>query len=131
MVLKLVSHTDARGSAAANEKLAQDRAQSCVDYLVNEKGVNPERLKAEGKGENQPRMVYKIGEQHFVNKPASGEFEATELTEKYINQFKRSNKELFEQLHQYNRRTEGEVVRMDYSAASTEEEKPKEEKTEE
>lgn len=130
MVLKLVSHTDSRGSASANEKLAQARAQSCVDYLVEEKGVNPERLKAEGKGENQPRMVYKVGEQYLVNKPASGEFEAVELTEKYINQFKRSNKELFEQLHQYNRRTEGEVVRMDFSG-STGEDVKEEENTEE
>ena len=131
MVLKLVSHTDSRGSASANEKLAQARAQSCVDYLVKEKGVNPDRLKAEGKGENQPRMVYKVGERYLVNKPASGEFEAVELTEKYINQFKRSNKELFEQLHQYNRRTEGEVVRMDFSGSTSEEVKEEEESTEE
>jgi peptidoglycan-associated lipoprotein len=130
MVLKLVSHTDARGSTSANEKLAQERAQSCVDYLVNEKCVNPDRLKAEGKGENQPRTVYKVGEEYRVNKPASGEFEAIELTEKYINQFKKSNKELFEQLHQYNRRTEAEVIRMDYSPSTNEvnentEEEPK------
>ena len=121
MVLKLVSHTDSRGSAAANEKLAQARAQSCVDYLVNEKGVNPERLKAEGKGENQPRTVYKVGDEYLLDKPASGEFETIELTEKYINQFKKSDKELFEQLHQYNRRTEAEVLRMDYTPAKEEE----------
>ncbi|PHR47092.1 MAG: hypothetical protein COA32_09220 [Fluviicola sp.] len=130
MVLKLLSHTDSRGSARSNEILAQKRAQSCVDYLVNEKGVNPERLQAEGKGENQPRMIYKVGEKYLVDKPSSGEFEAIELTEKYINQFKRSNEELFEQLHQYNRRTEAEVIRMDYSASSGEE-KTEEEKTEE
>lgn len=127
MVLKLVSHTDARGSASANEKLAQKRAQSCVDYLVGEKGVNPERLQAEGKGENQPRMVYKVGEEYLVNKPSSGEFEAVELTEKYINEYKRSNEELFEKLHQFNRRTEADVVRMDYSADSKEKEEKKEE----
>jgi outer membrane protein OmpA-like peptidoglycan-associated protein len=140
MVLKLVSHSDSRGSASANEKLAQARAQSCVDYLVNEKGVNADRLKAEGKGESQPRTIYKVGEDYLVNKPASEEVETIELTEKYINQFKKSNKELFDQLHQYNRRTEADVVRMDYTAPTKEEvkgegegegEKAEEEKAEE
>ncbi|MDX1651339.1 MAG: OmpA family protein [Brumimicrobium sp.] len=126
MVLKLVSHTDARGSAKANESLAQRRAQSCVDYLVNEKGVNPARLQAVGKGENQPRTVYKVGEEYYVNKPLNLEFESIELTEKYINQFKKSNPELFEKLHQFNRRTEAEVIRMDFTAEVKTEEKPEE-----
>ncbi|HZH85990.1 MAG TPA: OmpA family protein [Brumimicrobium sp.] len=119
MVLKLVSHTDARGSAKANENLAKKRAESCVDYLVNEKGVNPARLIATGKGENSPRIIYLKDEKYTPIKPA-GEFEAIELTEAFINKFKTSDKELFEQLHQYNRRTEAEVVRMDYKPASTE-----------
>lgn len=115
MVLKLMSHTDSRGSAAANEKLALARAKSCVDYLVNEKGVNPDRLVPVGKGENSPRTVYKVGDKYQVKKPQGEvEFEEILLTEKYINQFKRSNKDLFKQLHQYNRRTEADVVRMDW-----------------
>lgn len=121
MVLKLVSHTDSRGSSRANEKLAQERAKSCVDYLVNEKGVNPERLVPEGKGEDSPRVVYLKNDEYYVKKP-SGEFEAVELTEKYINQFKSEDKDLFEKLHQYNRRTEGEVVRMDYNPEAQKEE---------
>lgn len=121
MVLRLVSHTDARGSARANENLAKRRAQSCVDYLVKEKGVDPARLQATGKGENSPRIVYKKDGEHLPLKP-NGEFEAIELTEKYINQFKTSDKELFEKLHQFNRRTEAEVVRMDFNATSKEEE---------
>lgn len=131
MVLKLVSHTDSRGSSAANEKLAQARAQSCVDYLVNEKGVNPDRLQAEGKGENQPRIVYKVGDDYLVNKPATGKFEAVELKEKHINQYEKSDEDLFEQLHQYNRRTEADVIRMDYSASSSDEETTEEVKEEE
>ncbi|HLV42585.1 MAG TPA: OmpA family protein [Brumimicrobium sp.] len=115
MVLKLVSHTDSRGSAAANEGLAKKRAQSCVEYLVNEKGVSRERLVATGKGENNPRVIYKKDGNYLPAKP-SGDFEAIELTEKYINQYKTSDKELFEKLHQFNRRTEAEVVRMDYNA---------------
>ncbi|PKR80212.1 hypothetical protein CW751_11155 [Brumimicrobium salinarum] len=119
MVLKLVSHTDARGSARTNERLAKARAQSCVDYLVNEKGVDPKRLIPTGKGENSPRIIYKQDGKYLPNKP-SGEFEAIELKESFINQFKSSDKELFEQLHQYNRRTEAEVVRMDFNESKSE-----------
>lgn len=116
MVLKLMSHTDSRGSAESNEDLAQRRAQSCVDYLVNEKGVNPDRLVAVGKGENSPRTIFKVGDKFQVKKPQSGAvYEEILLTEKLINQFQRSDKEVFEQLHQYNRRTEAEVVRMDWT----------------
>lgn len=130
MVLNLVSHTDSRGSTAANEKLAQERAQSCVDYLVLEKGVNSERLQAEGKGENQPRTVYKVEDNYLLNKPASGEFEEIELTEKYINQFKKSDEELFEKLHQFNRRTEADVIRMDFSPSAPKENETSDDKKE-
>lgn len=116
MVLKLVSHTDARGRASSNASLAKRRAQSCINYLVNEKGVDPERLIPEGKGESAPRIVFLQDGKYYAKKP-EGEFEAVELTETYINQFKTSDKETFEKLHQYNRRTEGEVVRMDYTAS--------------
>src|SRR5690554_6210493 len=115
MVLRLVSHTDSRGRASSNAALAKRRAQSCVDYLVKEKGVDPNRLVPTGKGENNPRVVFLKDGKYYADKP-DGEFEAVELTEKYINQFKTSNKELFEKLHQFNRRTEGEVMRMDYVA---------------
>ena len=117
MVLKLLSHTDSRGSDKANEILSEKRAISCVEYLVNEKGVNPDRLVPVGKGEYSPRTIYKVGDRYMVKEPKVGvEYETILLTEKYINQFKKSNKDLFEQLHQYNRRTEAEVVRMDWTA---------------
>jgi outer membrane protein OmpA-like peptidoglycan-associated protein len=53
IVVELNSHTDSRGDAAKNQKLSQDRAQSCVNYLVNEKKINPKRLKAKGYGKTQ------------------------------------------------------------------------------
>lgn len=114
MVLRLLSHTDSRGSARSNELLAQRRAQSCVNYLVNEKGVDPNRLVAVGKGENEPRTVYLQDGKYYAQRPA-GDYEPIRLVESYINQFQNSDKETFELLHQFNRRTEGEVVRMDYS----------------
>jgi peptidoglycan-associated lipoprotein len=54
LIIQLRSHTDHRGSTAANQRLSQKRAQSCVDYLVIEKGVHPDRIKAKGMGENDP-----------------------------------------------------------------------------
>lgn len=53
-VVKLRSHTDQRGKDAYNLKLSGRRAQACVDYLVKEKGIDPRRLVAEGKGELEP-----------------------------------------------------------------------------
>ncbi|MEO6303639.1 MAG: OmpA family protein, partial [Bacteroidia bacterium] len=52
-VVELNSHTDSRGDAAKNQDLSQRRAQSCVDYLVNEKKINPARLQAKGYGKTQ------------------------------------------------------------------------------
>ena len=42
-------HTDAVGNASANQQLSEKRAQSVVAFLSN-KGVEKERLVAEGKG---------------------------------------------------------------------------------
>ncbi|MDO9001637.1 MAG: OmpA family protein [Bacteroidota bacterium] len=53
IVVELNSHTDSRGDAAKNQVLSQERAQSCVDYLVKEKGINPARLQAKGYGKTQ------------------------------------------------------------------------------
>jgi peptidoglycan-associated lipoprotein len=103
MVLELSSHTDARGSDAANQKLSEARAKTCVDYLVKEKGVDPRRLRAVGKGEREPATW---------KDPINGN--SITLTEVFINQFKTTDKEKFEMLHQINRRTEGRVLSMDF-----------------
>ncbi len=117
MKLKLMSHTDSRGSAAYNRNLAQRRAQACVDYLVNERGVNPDRLVAVGRGEDEPRTIYRVGEEYTAFKPKSEdvEFEEVLLDEDHINQYRTSDPDMFERLHQYNRRTEAEVIRMDWT----------------
>lgn len=54
IIIQLRSHTDFRGSARYNQSLSQRRAQSCVDYLVKEKGIDAERIKAKGMGESEP-----------------------------------------------------------------------------
>ena len=50
---KSIGHTDSTGSAAVNEKLSVDRAQSVTRYLAGQ-GVAADRLSAEGRGSNVP-----------------------------------------------------------------------------
>lgn len=52
LVIELASHTDSRAPADYNIKLSQNRAKSCVDYLV-EKGIDKKRLVAVGYGETK------------------------------------------------------------------------------
>ena len=53
LVIELRSHTDVRGSKQLNKKLSEERAQSCVDYLVK-KGVSSNRLIAVGRSFYEP-----------------------------------------------------------------------------
>ena len=53
-IVHVVGHTDSVGSEAYNQRLSEQRAQSVVDYLVST-GVPRERLRAEGRGEMEPR----------------------------------------------------------------------------
>lgn len=50
--IELSSHTDSRGSDNYNKKLSQKRAQSAVDYIV-ENGINRDRMVAKGYGETK------------------------------------------------------------------------------
>jgi outer membrane protein OmpA-like peptidoglycan-associated protein len=49
----LSSHTDSIGSDAYNLKLSQQRAQSCVDYVISN-GIDKERIVAKGYGKSRP-----------------------------------------------------------------------------
>ena len=93
--IELQAHTDHRGSASANDKLSQARAQSCVDFLVS-LGIPIERMQARGYGENKPRAGLA---------PADIE--------------KMKTKEEREAAHQKNRRTEFTVLNFDYAPANT------------
>ena len=96
IVIQLRSHTDFRGSNKNNMTLSQKRAQSCVDYLVKEKGVDPERIVAKGMGEEEPLKMP----------------DGTLLNEKYINSLK--DKPSIEEAHQRNRRTDFKVLSTDF-----------------
>ena len=52
-MVELSAHTDSIGSDAYNLKLSQDRAQSCVDYMIS-KGINATRISAVGYGRSRP-----------------------------------------------------------------------------
>lgn len=100
IVVELNSHTDSRGAADKNQILSQDRAQSCVDYLVNEKKIPMARLKAKGYGKTQLLI--------------SDAVIAKEKT-----------KEGKEALHQKNRRTSFRILSWDYVDPNAPKDKPK------
>ncbi len=54
IIIELSSHTDSRGNDAYNLNLSQRRAESCVNYLINEKGIPKERITAKGYGKTKP-----------------------------------------------------------------------------
>ena len=53
-VVHVVGHTDSTGPADYNQRLSEQRARAVVSYL-NARGVPMDRLRSEGRGENEPR----------------------------------------------------------------------------
>jgi hypothetical protein len=52
-LVRVEGHTDDRGSATANRRLSQERAEAVVDFLIDA-GVEPHRLEAVGYGPDYP-----------------------------------------------------------------------------
>lgn len=52
--VEIAGHTDARGSAALNRRLSEERAEAVARFLAGQ-GVNADRLVVRGYGESQPR----------------------------------------------------------------------------
>ncbi|MFK7897425.1 MAG: OmpA family protein [Myxococcota bacterium] len=50
----LGGHTDMDGTPSVNGPLSQARAESARDYLVENYGIDPERLEARGYGMSEP-----------------------------------------------------------------------------
>ena len=119
LVLELSSHTDSRGGNNPNQVLSDNRAKACYIYLVQEKGIDPRRIVPIGKGENEPRTIYKKDGKYLEKEPQDMTgVETIKLTEAYINQFKTKDKKTFEILHQFNRRTEGRILSLDFDPAT-------------
>lgn len=110
VVIELRSHTDSRGTHAANVELSTKRAQSVVNYLI-EKGIEPARLRAKGYAATEPKVVdEKIAAKYnFLTV-------GTVLTEDYIESL--DSEELQEQAHQINRRTEFQVIATNYQSSN-------------
>lgn len=66
-VIIAVGHTDRLGSDKYNQKLSERRAEAVKAYLVS-KGVEPNRVYTEGKGEKQPVT----GDKCKGNRPTKG-----------------------------------------------------------
>lgn len=60
--VRVEGHTDARGTDEYNLDLSQRRADSVRTYLVNEGGIDPDRLVTRGFGESQP-LAFGEGEE--------------------------------------------------------------------
>jgi len=106
ITIELASHTDSRGGADFNINLSQRRAQSVVDYLI-ENGIEADRLVAAGYGKSRPRVVDERLAEVYSFLP-----EGTVLTEEFIESLE--SEEMRETAHQINRRTEFEVLSTDY-----------------
>ena len=87
LIIKVKSHTDSRGTASDNLKLSQQRAETCVNYLV-ENGIPMARLRPEGFGETQ----LLVSDAEIAKMP----------------------KDEQESAHQINRRTVFEILSFDY-----------------
>lgn len=89
IICELSAHTDSRGSTPSNDKLSQARAESCVNYLVQEKGIPAARLVPKGWGERKLLIKDDVIK-------------------------KEKTKEGQEALHQKNRRTVFRILSWDY-----------------
>jgi peptidoglycan-associated lipoprotein len=105
ITIELGSHTDFIGSDATNKELSQKRAQSVVDYLIDN-GIYWDRLVAHGYGESQPRNVNK----DILDKY---DFLTNELVLSESNILKMDNEQR-EIANQLNRRTEFKVLSTNY-----------------
>ena len=61
-------HTDSVGTAAYNKKLSQRRAESVKKYMVEKGGIDANRLKAQGFGEEKPIASNKTKEGRQQNR---------------------------------------------------------------
>ncbi|MEX1002801.1 MAG: OmpA family protein [Crocinitomicaceae bacterium] len=96
--IEIRSHTDMRGSDSYNMDLSQRRAQSVVNYLI-ENGIPMDRLVPKGYGETMPAEV------------PDKDGNIVTLTPDYIKSL--SDKDLIEEYHQRNRRTAFFVLEQD------------------
>ncbi len=105
ITIELSAHTDSRGSDAYNKRLSQQRAEACVAYLI-ERGIDAERLRPVGYGEEKPKRVRKK-----LTEKLPWLHEGDVFDDEFISKLDPEQQEL---CHQLNRRTEFFVLRTTY-----------------
>lgn len=105
VTIELSSHCDYKGSSVYNKGLAQRRAESVVNYLVD-KGIARDRLSPVGYGKEKPKTIRKK-----LTEKLTWLKEGDVLTEEFI---KKLDPEKQEVCNQLNRRTEFIVLRTTY-----------------
>ena len=105
VTIELSSHCDYKGSSAYNKLLAQRRAESVVNYLVD-KGIARDRLSPVGYGKEKPKTIKKK-----LTEKLTWLKEGDVLTEEFIKKLDPEKQEICNQL---NRRTEFIVFRTTY-----------------
>lgn len=106
ITIEMSSHTDRVGSDAYNDALSLRRAQSVVDYLIKECGIDPARLSFKGYGKRQPMTVTRRLARIYPSMP-----EGQTLTPEYVDSLSDEDREIADQI---NRRTEFRVISTDY-----------------
>ncbi|MGM0497439.1 MAG: OmpA family protein [Bacteroidota bacterium] len=106
VVIELRSHTDFRGDHWSNVELSTERAESVVNYLIDN-GIDPARLRAKGYAATMPKEIDSklASEYDFLE-------EGDVLTEEFIKDLE--EEEQREDAHQINRRTEFKVIATDF-----------------
>jgi OmpA-OmpF porin, OOP family len=65
--IELSAHTDSRGSDEYNFKLSDNRAKSCVEYIIS-KGISASRIVSKGYGESMPVADNETDENRQLNR---------------------------------------------------------------
>lgn len=106
ITIEMGAHTDRHGSEAYNIDLSERRARAVIDYLI-EKGIAPDRLQHHGYGKARPKTVTKRIAREFPQFK-----EGDTLNEEFI--LALPSEEDRDQADQINRRTEFQVLSVDY-----------------
>ena len=106
ITIELSAHTDMVGDSVSNLTLSEKRAQSCVDFLI-QNGIEAARLTPVGYGKNKPVVATETLHKEYPFIP-----DEQELNETFITTLPKEQQEVCNQI---NRRTEFKVLKTTYN----------------